>query len=105
MMLVLLLLLPYSANAYDVEVDGIYYNLSIDTQTAEVTNLSGTYPYIPQLTYVGDIIIPASIEVENIQYSVASIGNNAFSNCPQLLSVTMPNSITRIGYKAFKECI
>lgn len=103
-MVVFLLLLPYSANAYDVEVDGIYYNLSTDTQTAEVTNLSGTYPYIPQLTYVGDIIIPASIEVKNIQYSVVSIGNYAFSNCPQLLSITMPNSITRIGYKAFCDC-
>ena len=40
----------------------------------------------------------------NIQNSVTSIGNCAFSGCSCLTSVTIPNSVTSIGNYAFSEC-
>ena len=37
-------------------------------------------------------------------YTVTAIGEDAFSNCNSLASVTIPNSVTSIGSYAFKFC-
>ena len=76
-------------------VDGIYYNLNESDNTAEVT--SGT-------EYSGDIVIPASISVDGVDYSVTSIGDDAFSDCPGLTSIEILNSVTSIGERAFAYC-
>ncbi len=39
-----------------------------------------------------------------IPNSVTSIGDYAFSNCPNLTSVVIPNSVTSIGISAFSGC-
>ena len=44
------------------------------------------------------------IESLTIPNSVTKIGYGAFSNCSGLTSVTIPNSVTRIGSNAFKGC-
>ena len=81
---------------YDVEVDGIYYNL-FNNKTAEVTNTN-----VNGGDYSGSISIPSSINANSIQYSVTSISNEAFENCWELTSITIPNSITSIGNAAFR---
>ena len=88
-----------SASAYDVEVDGLYYNLNRAKKTAEVT-------YKEQYTasYSGSFEIPSSIEIKEIVYSVSSIGKDAFSRCSSLTSITIPNSVTSIGEGAFYFC-
>ena len=40
-----------------------------------------------------------------IASSVTKIGNNAFSGCKKLKSVTLSNKLTAIGDKAFYKCI
>ena len=89
-----------SASAYDVEVDGLYYNLNRAKKTAEVT-------YKEQYTtsYSGSFEIPSSIEIKEIVYSVSSIGKDAFSRCSGLTSITIPNSVTSIGDDAFSFCL
>ena len=84
------------ASAYDVEVDGIYYNLVPNGNVAEVTNGANKYE--------GDITIPSSIKVNEVEYSVTSIGYRAFADCSYLKSVTIPNSVTSIGNYAFRNC-
>ena len=84
------------ASAYDVKVDGIYYNLIPKLKIAEVTN--GDYKY------VGDITIPSSIKVNDTEYSVTSVGNSAFEDCISLTSITIPNSVTSIDGFAFNGC-
>ena len=76
-------------------VDGIYYNLNESDNTAEVT--SG----IKFAEYSGDIVIPASISVDGVDYSVTSIRNHAFSGCSGLTSIEIPNSVTEIGRYTF----
>ena len=58
--LVLSIVFGNSALAYDVEVDGIYYNLDKTNKTAEVTQ---EYEY----PYSGDIVIPSSINSERVR--------------------------------------
>ena len=94
--LILSVFFSISALAYDVEVDGIYYDIS--GTTATVTR-GGYYPYS------GMIVIPESITFENSKYSVTSIGDSAFVGCSGLTSVTIPNSVTSIGNDAFRYCI
>ena len=92
-----------NAWAYDFVADGIYYNITSSTKlTVEVT-----YEVLYQETpiYVGDIVIPATVTNDEKTYNVTRIGDEAFDQCQNLTSVTIPESVTRIGNYAFSGCI
>ena len=94
----LLLLCSAAANASDIFVDGIYYNiLSSEEGTVEVTGVS-------YREYSGNIVIPESFKVNNKVLKVVGIGDRAFSGCYELISVKIPNSVTYIGNYAFYDC-
>ena len=91
--LILSVVFSTSALAYDVKIDGIYYNLISKGKTAEVT--------YGEENYSGEVVIPSSITVEGKEYTVTSIGWEAFYDCKGLTSITIPNSVTSIGDSAF----
>ena len=92
----LLLLMPIGIQAYDLEVDGIYYNLVIgDEITLEVT--SGDEKYS------GDIVIPETVTYNGRTCKVTSIEDEAFYDCDSLTSVESPN-VKSIGEYAFYDC-
>ena len=90
------------AYAFDIEVEGIYYNyMSIENC------VSVTYPVDPnnnQNNYYGNIVIPSSVEIDGKSFDVYYIGNYAFDNCTDLNSVVLPESLWGgIGSCAFRN--
>ena len=92
-LLFFLLLGVLSAWAYEVEVDGIYYNLDKKNKTASVT--SG------EAKCKGTVVIPESIGVNGTTYSVTSLGERCFRGCSGLTSITIPSSVTSLGNYCF----
>ena len=97
--LVLSIIFGNSASAYDVEVDGIYYNLIEKGKIAEVTYKNEEF-----CSYSGDIVIPKSINYNGNEYIIKIIGDYSFSKSKELESVTIPDSVTIIDESAFYDC-
>ena len=101
-LLLLAFLLPATALAHDFEVDGIYYN-AIGSQ-ATVTN-RGTASSLNNNDYPGDVNIPPTVTYNGKTYSVTAISHSAFYGCSSMTSITIPNSISSIGYyQTFYGC-
>ena len=101
MMALVLCSLTVNAQYYTFEVDGICYRLtSRSMQTVSVTYRADTCE-----KYAGDIVIPTIITYNGSEYKVSGITEGAFSGCSELLSITIPDEIQRIGDSAFKGCI
>ena len=92
-----------AAWGHDVKIDGIYYNLNKDDNTASVT-YKGNYYYSYENEYTGEVVIPETINVNGTQYQVTSLGNDCFSGCSGLTSITIPDSVTSLGSFCFYKC-
>ncbi|MBQ4520057.1 MAG: leucine-rich repeat domain-containing protein [Bacteroidaceae bacterium] len=98
------LLCSVSVSAHDFEVDGIYYNITSETNlTVEVT-YEGLHYYSVSNEYTGEVVIPEKVTYNDKNYSVTSIESCAFHSCSGLTSVTIPNSVTSIESYVFSGC-
>ena len=81
--------------AQDFIVDGIQYYKTSDN-TCEIMGAPSDY--------IGDFVIPESVEYASIIFTVTGIRSHAFYNCDMMSSVTIPNTVTYIGDEAFNSC-
>jgi len=81
--------------AEPVRIDRLNYNLNETTRTAEVAYTPGTS---------GSISIPSSVEYKGVRYRVTNIESGAFGECENLLSVVIPEGITKINDYVFVQC-
>ena len=98
LLVVMAALMPASMAAYDFEVNGIYY-IKRANNTLRVTYKDNNYN-----SYSGHVVLPPTVTYEGVTYTVTEIGNNAFMNCKELLSVDIQSPINAIYSKAFSGC-
>lgn len=95
----LLLLLPTAAMGYDIEFEGIYYDI-IASNELRVTTNNGQLG-----CYSGDVVIPPRVHNDDYHtYHVTAIDACAFKGCPELTSVNIGYNVNTIGQKAFQDC-
>ena len=86
------LLMSLLANGQEpVEIDGLKYDLNVEEKTARVSSNNH---------YYGVLVIPETVNYQNVDYTVTGISENAF-NWTELLSVKIPNSVKVIDSGAF----
>ena len=76
-------------------VDDDNFSYYVDNQYAIVKKFNGN---------LQNVTIPPKIVVDGKEVPVTSISYGAFSGCSNLVSVTIPNSITVIGGGTFSNC-
>ena len=94
----LAMMLALPATAQKATIDGVTYEFN-EPETGEATVVPSSNG-----NYSGEVFIPATVTYNGQEYSVTTIGNNAFKLCRNLTSVSMPYTIERLGDKAFFQC-
>lgn len=104
-----------SKDGKGAHVGNLYYLLNRDTHTAIVTNrtMSNIGSDAGSNSYSETIVIPETFDVEQetldetgtevVTYTVIGIQGYAFFGCTNLKSVSIPNTVTTIGERAFDE--
>lgn len=90
------LMLSTVVNAQFFEYKGIIFSVISEEEHTVRVDINS------QLS--GDIIIPATAINGETEYSVTIICDRAFNDCPDITSVTIPNSVSLIGWEVFEGC-
>ena len=87
-----------------ITVDGIWYKLVEEegNVTAWVTYQGWTPDAYKE--YSGHVVIPATVNYFDKTYDVVGIYDHAFDGNDGLTSVTLPESIKRLGWSSFENC-
>ena len=78
------------------------------TLTVEPINFTITSDTRSLIGYTGaedeNLVIPPVFQNKDVWYKVVAIDSNAFLDCANLTSVTIPNTVISIGNDTFKNC-
>ncbi len=106
LLLLVLMLLPIVASAYDFKYKGVAYTyVSQSEKTVEVASSSQSAGSDGSVSYSGDVVVPSTVTYGGKNYTVIGIGASAFTNGVSITSVTLPSSLTYIEKEAFTLCL
>lgn len=54
---------------------------------------------------IKNVKIPKFIAIDNVEYKVVEILDYAFKNCKTLKSITIPETVDKVGYDCFMNCV
>ncbi len=81
--------------------NGIHYQLWVKPKTADITGVT-----IDDISgFLGQIDIPSTLSVDGTTFNVTCVGDQSFFMCESLNSISIPESVTTIGEKAFEGCM
>ncbi len=100
--MLMLLLCNFVASAYDFSKEDIYYEFN--RSDWEGVTVAVTTKGQQNGKYKGRIAIPSSVSYRGNTYRVNEIKSEAFAGCDELTSVSIPNSVSKIGIGAFRDC-
>lgn len=96
----------YDFSAISPSGHTLYYNILSDGLVELTYNYDPPYGsygyYYPLLT--GSLVIPDSVSYDGQIFVVSSIGNFALNSQTELLSISIPNTVTFIGENSFTGC-
>ena len=85
------------------KINGFYYSVNgsnVNTASLMPENTTGA----GYTSLKGNIIVPETVTIDGYQLAVSTIGSKAFYMCPNITSVTLPASLTRIHTYVFYKC-
>ena len=94
----LILWVTLSSAAFSFADDFVYDNLKY------ATNSDNSVTLVDGKSAKGDVIIPSDVRNKNKVYVVTAIEHNAFEGNNAITAVTIPSSVSTIGYSAFNSC-
>lgn len=83
------------ALAQSVNINDVVYSVSGDYATVTDYNFNGSNAAVE---------VQAKVTINGVEYPVKEIGNSAFEDKNDLVSVTLPEGIQTIGISAFNSC-
>lgn len=93
-----------------VLVNGIYYDIDSEKQTAKVTfkpyddDPDGWMYYPKDSLYVGEVVIPSEFTYDGLEYAVNLVGDNAFAGSELMTTLQLPASVVSFGSSCFSLC-
>ena len=99
----------FAQNAYDfsatVSGNTLYFKIT-DATNHKVEIVTPEVGYWPSgyTKPSGSIVLPQTVNNSGTDYTITSIGDWAFYDCPGLTGITFPSSVTSIASYAFRDC-
>jgi hypothetical protein len=93
-----------TAFAYDMQVNGVCYNINGNEATVTYYDYSSSHGYNYYNSYSGHVTIPKTVTFNGLSYSVTAIDDYTFSNCKYLNSISIPKTVKTIGFRSFNNC-
>ena len=97
-------LMTFSIQAADldtIQVDGIYYQLNLEKQTATLIRYNASSKY-----EIDDIVIPVSVSKDETDFPVVALGQGALRNTTaKTITFAAGSQVTELGMQAFQAAV